>query len=85
MSEIGLHRMKYLGNLIGSRTKKTGMLLNTKSWFPSSVNNFTANPLTSLTQSAAPLSGPTVETLIRALHFLPMPFKKAADVRCEMS
>jgi hypothetical protein len=77
--------MKYLGNLIGSRTKNTGILLNTKSWLPSSVNNFTENPLTSLTQSAEPLPGPTVDILIRALHFLPMPFKKAADVRCDMS
>jgi len=61
------------------------MLLNTKSWFPSSVKIFHEKPLTSLMVSALPLFAPTVEILEMTLLFLPIPFKKAAEVISELS
>ena len=73
------------GNLIGSRTKKMGVLLNTKSWLPSSVKNFMANPRGSRTESGDPFSPPTVEMRARTGVSLPMPLRKSAEVRSEIS
>lgn len=51
----------------GSQT----VLLKTKSWFPSSVYIFIAQPCTSRAVSAEPASGPTVDTRKRTGVFLP--------------
>lgn len=56
------------------------VLLNTQSRFPSSVYSFIPHPWTSREVSAEPLSGPTVETRSRTSVFLPMVFRKLADV-----
>lgn len=67
------------------RQSQRTILLNTKSWLPSSVKIFIPQPRTSLTVSACPLSGPTVETLKSNLLFSPIPLRNLADVRCELS
>jgi len=59
--------------------------LKTKSWFPSSVKNFTAHPRISLTVSADPFSPATVEIRARVLVFFPTPHRNAAEVMCDMS
>ena len=61
------------------------VLLKTKSWFPSCVKNFIAQPRGSLTVSAEPRSGPTVEIRSITGVVVPMPLRKLADVISEMS
>jgi hypothetical protein len=65
--------------------KKTGRSLPTISQLPSSVNIFKANPLISLTVSADPFEGATVESLARTFVFLPTSLKRFAEVMCEIS
>ena len=70
-----------LGNLIGSRMKKTGRSLKTKSWLPSSVKSFIAHPRTSRTVSLDPFSPATVEIRHNTFVLFPIPVKNLASVR----
>ena len=62
------------GNLSGSRKKKTGVLLPTRSQLPSSVYSLTAKPRMSRSASAAPRSPATV--LKRAKRSVVLPGSK---------
>jgi hypothetical protein len=70
---------------MGSLMKKTGRLLNTKSWFPSSVKSFMDQPRISRTVSAAPLSPAVVEIRPRRGVFFPLPLRNLASVISERS
>ena len=58
---------------------------HTKSQFPSSVKNLTANPRGSRAVSAEPFSPPTVEKRTSTGVFLPTSEKRSAVVKSEMS
>jgi hypothetical protein len=57
----------------------------TKSQFPSSVKNLTANPRGSRAVSAEPFSPPTVENRTRTGVFLPTWLNRSAQLRSEIS
>lgn len=61
------------------------VLLKTKSWLPSCVKNFIAQPRTSLSVSTEPRSRATVEIRSITGVVVPMPLRNLADVMSEMS
>lgn len=73
---LGNHQSGGYSHRAGTRT----VLLNTKSWLPSSVYNFMAQPWTSRRVSADPVSPPTVETRRRHSVFFPTLLRKLAEV-----
>ena len=59
------------GKKAASLKKKTGKCRQVISKIPSPVQNFTANPLPSLTLSGDPLEGPEDENLTKVLVYYP--------------
>lgn len=82
MDRVRKPRWIYLN---GSDVRVLTVLLNTQSWFPSSVKSLIPQPRTSLAVSADPLSGATVDILTRAGVFLPIPLRNFAEVMPEIS